>query len=173
MVEPERGINIDWRERVGIHADSRLVVAPADDLPGALMLEARNDQAIREKSPDFSTYGSAMSPSKNTGVKGVPLELAGTDGCVGEANLTVTVRLRFGAAGSPSSTSTCHIGKPVSRSLACTRLSPEDLSKSIIGVTSDTRNAPKENTWSCPIWSHLGMDIAEPFEWVELDDYLT
>ncbi|SHU53789.1 Uncharacterised protein [Mycobacteroides abscessus subsp. abscessus] len=59
-----------------------------------------------------------MRPSKTTGVKGVPLELAGADGCVGEANLTVTVRLRFGAAGSPSSTSTCHIGKPVSRSRA-------------------------------------------------------
>ncbi|OOK84704.1 hypothetical protein BZL29_1627 [Mycobacterium kansasii] len=106
-------------------------------------------------------------------MKGVPLELVGADGCVGAANLTVTVRLRFGAAGSPSSTSTCHIGKPVSRSLACTRFSPEDLSKSIIGVTSDTRNAPREKTWSWPIWSHLGMDIAKPFEWIWLDDYLT
>ena len=119
------------------------------------MSEARNDQAIREKSPDFSMYGSAMSPSKTTGVKGVPLELVGADGCVGEANLTVTVRLRFGAAGSPSSTSTCHIGKPVSRSLACTRFSPEDLSKSIIGVTSDTRNAPQGE--------HLVVADLEPF----------
>lgn len=142
MIEPERGVGIKLCVRIGIHADSRLVAALADGLPGALMSEARNDQAIREKSPDFSTYGSAMRPSKTTRVKGVPLELAGADGCVGEANLIVTVRLRFGAAGSPSSTSTCHIGRPVSRSLACTRLSPEDLSKSIIGVTSDTRNAP-------------------------------
>ncbi|EUA92692.1 hypothetical protein I551_0789 [Mycobacterium ulcerans str. Harvey] len=93
--------------------------------------------------------------------------MAGAEGCVGEANLTVIVRLRFGAAGSPSSTSTCHIGKPVSRSLACTRLSPEDLSKSIIDVISDTRNAPRANTWSWPIWSHLGMDIAEPFEGID------
>ena len=97
VVEPEGAINIDWRERVGIHADSRLVVALADDLPGALISEARNDHAILEKSPDRSTYGSAISPSKITGVNGVPLELVGAVGCVGAANLTVTVRLRFGA----------------------------------------------------------------------------
>lgn len=78
VVDSERGIGIERCARIGTHADSRVAAAPAEGLPGALMSEARNDQAIREKSPDFSTYGSAISPSKKTtGVKGVPLELAG------------------------------------------------------------------------------------------------
>lgn len=40
--------------------------------PAPLMSDALNEQATREKSPDFATYGSAMSPSKTIGVMGVP-----------------------------------------------------------------------------------------------------
>jgi hypothetical protein len=80
VVEPQRGVGIDRRELIRIHADTRPEFDAAEGLPGAVIPEARNDHAIREKSPDRSIYGKAIRPSKATGVKGVPLELAGADG---------------------------------------------------------------------------------------------
>ncbi|KBR64796.1 hypothetical protein K883_02551 [Mycobacterium sp. TKK-01-0059] len=133
--EVDAGVGIWNRIRIAryygvvrTHADTR---SPAEDpaLPvSAVIPEARNDHAMRPDSLERSTYGNMYSSSKITGVKGIPAVFGGHTGCLGVANLTVRVRARLLAVGSPSRTSTCHNGAPDSRSVAWTLLSFVDRS---------------------------------------------